>query len=72
MIGDRGGVARAMQDTDDDNRVWKRPIVDGIGIMEGNPKTGAKLLPCRRGEWKVPHRFEHGFDRRNKTRGDFL
>ena len=48
---------------DDDDGLRERSIIDRIGITEGDPQTGAKLLArwCR--QRKMAHRFERGLDR---------
>jgi len=61
-------VASTVQDADDDNGIRKRPIVDRIRTIKGDPQPRPKLLPGRRRQREMSHRFKCRLDRREKPR----
>ena len=60
-------ITCAMQHADNENGIWKRPVADRIGAVEGDAQPGSKLLARRRGMGKIPYRLEGGFDCLNQA-----
>ena len=62
MVRQGGRVARAVQHTDDSDRVRERPVIDRITIMECDAQAGREVLPLGTCERKMPHRLERRFE----------
>jgi len=61
-----------MQHANNHDRIHERSVVDRIGVVKRDTQSGSELLARRCREWKVSHRLERPFDRRDKARCDFL
>jgi hypothetical protein len=61
-LGERGDVARAVQHADDDHRIRKGPVVDGVGSVKRYAQSGSQPIARRCREREAPHRVERGFD----------
>jgi len=72
VVGDGCNIAGTMQDADNDDCIGKRAIIDGVGAMEGDAQAWRKLLTGRRRQRKMPDRLKGGFNRMDKTGGNFL
>lgn len=70
LVGDRGGIAGAMKDADDDQLAAAGQVIDGVGTMEGDTQAWGKLLAPRADERRVQQRGEFRLDGIDKARGD--
>lgn len=70
LVGDRGGLAGAMKDADDDQLAAGGQVIDGVGTMEGDTQARGKLLARRADERREQQRGEFRLDGIDKERGD--
>jgi hypothetical protein len=57
MLGESGGIARSMQDTDNHEVIFVMHIVDGVVAGKADAQTRRKILTRGCGERKVPQRL---------------
>ena len=72
MLGDRHGVTRAVQHANDHERIRERFVIDGMGFVESDPRTGRKLVAGRPQERPAPQRRKFLLNLGVKPRGDCL
>jgi hypothetical protein len=61
-----------MQNTDYDNRVRERPVIDSVAIVERDAQADCELFPLGTRKWKMPHRLKGRFKSCNEAGCDLF
>jgi hypothetical protein len=57
-FGKRGGIPRAMQNPDDEDRIRQRLVIDGIAVMDDDPQAWSQVIA----RWAEKRKMAQGFE----------